>query len=634
MPDQDYSVSFHINSDGNISEVMANAKASTDGLKDSQKELESQQDSLKDSAEKLVAAYLSFRTLKEIADYAWAGAEAFAAMEQEETKLSSALAHHGQNAEIASKSLKSYADNLSQTTLYTKAQITSAEALAAQFGKTEPEIEAMVKGAMSLSNAIGMDLTSAMSMMVRGTEGSRNMLARWGIEVDSKADPATKLQEMLKGIHDKFGDVTDATDKDALALKNEKQAWEDLHRAIGQLVMDAPGFMSAISGITHSAEGLSIALENIKKVPAAGEHTMLFTILTGGVYGLYEAYKRLGEAADIAGSDVVKANARMSSSADSNAGALFSTATEADQKKIQDAITQGQIIAQQTREAAAKEAGDKAAAEFKRQLDDAQGFINREQVINQTEIQKDQADYDKLLALKTQYGTKVKGIDDALFQAQVKIDADKQKEADKAYEVQKRLQEKQLRDQEQWDRLMLAEAKKTEEQWHSIYTGMADTVTSTLIQAISTHESLGPALVKAMASWMGGQLVASGTEHLWDALMGEAQAVQLMATPGMQAWGAALAASSAAHAGESLAAIAAGVAMGAAGASMGGASSGGGGSSGGGSSPSGGGGHHTPHHEVVHLHIGNGRVTYQEAEEMRKQLNKLYRNNAVFEMSR
>jgi len=94
--------------------------------------------------------------------------------------------------------MKKYAATLQSMTIYGDEQILSQMAYGANLGITTEKLQAATKAAIGLAAKFRLDLSSAMMLVGRASQGQTQLLTRYGIVLDETLTPQEKFNELLK----------------------------------------------------------------------------------------------------------------------------------------------------------------------------------------------------------------------------------------------------------------------------------------------------------------------------------------------------------------------------------------------------------------------------------------------------
>jgi len=137
--------------------------------------------------------------------------------------------------EDAQQRLIKQAQELQKTTLFGDEETIKAQALLAQLGLTEDQITKLIPSIQDMATGLGMDLTSAATLVGKSLTSSTNALNKWGIEIEGAEGSAQRLDMALKGLDGKFKGQAETAAKTGLGpVKQLEMAWSDIREEIAE----------------------------------------------------------------------------------------------------------------------------------------------------------------------------------------------------------------------------------------------------------------------------------------------------------------------------------------------------------------------------------------------------------------
>lgn len=127
--------------------------------------------------------------------------------EDAELRLQTALQLSGQYSDANFKSLKRYAGELQQVSTVGDEVLIQQMAFGLQMGATTDNIKQMTFAALNLSEAVGIDVNTAMKMVARTLSGDVALFKRYGIDLSFISKEGAKAGEALDFINKRFGGV-------------------------------------------------------------------------------------------------------------------------------------------------------------------------------------------------------------------------------------------------------------------------------------------------------------------------------------------------------------------------------------------------------------------------------------------
>jgi len=185
----------------------------------------------------------------------------FAKAQKEGVLLNQAFAQNmgAKEASEATTAFNDFASAISEVTVYEDdAIIAAGRLMEAITGVSEQGLERATMAAMDFASATGGNLKEAMEAMSMASEGSRNMFKKYGIEVDETATKAEKLEQITKGLQDRFGGFAEKEGKTIVGqLKILENQYGNLKEQIGEFlafnVLTAGGEKGILSSIVSGA---------------------------------------------------------------------------------------------------------------------------------------------------------------------------------------------------------------------------------------------------------------------------------------------------------------------------------------------------------------------------------------------
>ncbi len=239
-----------------------------------------------------------------------------AAQKQEDAinKLNTALKLSGNFTEETSKDFQEYATQLQKTTKFGDELILENAALIQSLGQLDREgLKVATTAALDLSSALGIDLTSAATLVGKAAAGEVSSFSRYGLVIQKGATDAETFAKALEAINSKFGGSAAAqvkTFSGALAVTGN--AIDDLAEEFGFLITQNPIVIAGLSAVGKAFEGLTGFInENRKDIILFGNSLLAATAIvgaatigvlayTGTLGGLATAHLILAKAATVA----------------------------------------------------------------------------------------------------------------------------------------------------------------------------------------------------------------------------------------------------------------------------------------------------------------------------------------------
>jgi hypothetical protein len=219
------------------------------------------------SLQGIFAAFAGFQGLKMVMK---AGAEA----EESVNRLSSALKAAGVYSADMVKQMTAYSTARMNATTFDDEAVTSLQALLVTMtGLTGTAVEPLVNASLDLASALGMDAVSAGKMIAQSVNG-RNILARYGIEVDRNASKQENLAKVVDQLAKKFGGFAENEALTATGrLKQMSNQIDETKEKIGLMANDVGAKLSPGILVFVNALGNAIIL-SVSAVQVATSSTL------------------------------------------------------------------------------------------------------------------------------------------------------------------------------------------------------------------------------------------------------------------------------------------------------------------------------------------------------------------------
>lgn len=204
--------------------------------KQSQTQATKSANAFSDMAKKVVAAF----SVAMFVRFGASAVKAFGEAQQAANKLSASLNNVGITSKAALIDFQNFATEMQNFTGLSDETIQNALSLATNFGLFGQQAKDTVKAAHALSLGLGMDLNSAMMLLVKASEGNTEMLGRYGLGITKTGDKAKDFEEVLRNVNKRFGELATAN-ADTLLVKTKalNEAWGDLKETIGGAIAPA-----------------------------------------------------------------------------------------------------------------------------------------------------------------------------------------------------------------------------------------------------------------------------------------------------------------------------------------------------------------------------------------------------------
>lgn len=180
---------------------------------------------------------------------------AYAEAEKAERKLASAMEATGINVRENLESFKKLASQIQSATKIGDEQVAAMQALAINMGVSSDKIGEVVKNAVGLSTALGMDLTTATKAASAAIQGKTELLTRYIPTLSSCKTAEEKYAQVQKLASSGFAQAKAEAETLGGALAQLSNAWSDVSETIGEAA--APVVKMAASILKSLAETIN-----------------------------------------------------------------------------------------------------------------------------------------------------------------------------------------------------------------------------------------------------------------------------------------------------------------------------------------------------------------------------------------
>jgi hypothetical protein len=172
--------------------------------------------------------------------------------EQAQTGLEGALRAQGTAVPSVIAAYQEYATALQLTTRYSDDAVVAAEKILVQIGGVMPrDMERALKATTDLAAGLGVDLTSAATMVAKAAEGQTTALQKAGVQIETTKGQTASFDTVLAAITARFGDQAALmAGTYAGALDQTANAWDNLLESVGRTITQNETVRTAIAGLT------------------------------------------------------------------------------------------------------------------------------------------------------------------------------------------------------------------------------------------------------------------------------------------------------------------------------------------------------------------------------------------------
>lgn len=187
--------------------------------------------SLTSKLQGLVGAYLSFRGIQAVFNYAIQATEAFREQERAIASLNTTLANAGVYSEQYSQHIQNLASEIQNYSNYGDEAIIKAQALGQSFIGQTRITEQLTKAVVDFAAATGMDLEQAFTLVGKSIGSSTNALGRYGVELQKGMSDSQKMEAITAQLTSRYEGQARQMANASIQLKN---ALGDLAEEIGR----------------------------------------------------------------------------------------------------------------------------------------------------------------------------------------------------------------------------------------------------------------------------------------------------------------------------------------------------------------------------------------------------------------
>ncbi len=166
--------------------------------------------------------------------FATATIKAFGEEEVAIQKLSAAVRANGGNVSEVLPIMQQFASDMQKITGYADDQILSMQGVATSMGVLPNQMQEVIKGAIGLSSALGMDLQSATRASSAAIQGKTELLTRYIPTLSTCKTEEEKLAKVQEFSRNGFSQAEASMETLNGRLKVAANAWGDLQEVIGE----------------------------------------------------------------------------------------------------------------------------------------------------------------------------------------------------------------------------------------------------------------------------------------------------------------------------------------------------------------------------------------------------------------
>lgn len=181
---------------------------------------------------------------------------AFIEQENATEDLRSALAKTGEATAGNMQKFQKLAQTIQSLTTMDDDAVVSQMAYAKNLGVTTDQLESVTTAAIGLSKMLRVDLSTAMMLVARASQGNTATFSKYGIKLDESLSKAQKFNVVLKAGNSNFRLATEEAGRTGGRLDQLNNAWGEMKEGIGEAIVKATNLPSALDNITLSMTAL------------------------------------------------------------------------------------------------------------------------------------------------------------------------------------------------------------------------------------------------------------------------------------------------------------------------------------------------------------------------------------------
>jgi hypothetical protein len=167
-------------------------------------------------------------------------AKAYGETKRSVDALAASLRNVGITSTAAMKDFDDFAVKMRDVSGISKEATFECLRLAANFGIFGEKAKEATRAAHALSLGLGMDINSAMMLLVKASEGNVASLSGYGLQINKTGNAAKDFEKVLKLVEERFGELAGA-DGDNLITKTKalKEEWKEFAGLVGKAITPA-----------------------------------------------------------------------------------------------------------------------------------------------------------------------------------------------------------------------------------------------------------------------------------------------------------------------------------------------------------------------------------------------------------
>jgi hypothetical protein len=208
-----------------LNKIKRDVKSFSSSAQSESKKSSSAFDGITKSLKGLAAGYIGIQGVMKVIAFGKEATQAFLAQDEAVNKLSASLVAAGLDAEKITPHFEKLANEMQNQTRYGNELIISQMAYAKNLGITADNLEVATRAAIGLAAKLRVDLSTAMGLVAKASQGNTTMLSRYNIVIDQSLSKQEKFNEVLRLGGESFG----LAEKDAQSYAGQLDQLKNKH---------------------------------------------------------------------------------------------------------------------------------------------------------------------------------------------------------------------------------------------------------------------------------------------------------------------------------------------------------------------------------------------------------------------
>lgn len=207
----------------------------------------------------LAAALGAIQGIKALVGFFADGAKKASEQNDAVSSLNTALALTGRLLPGVSENIQAFSESLERTTKFEGEAILQSAALIQQLARLDSQgLQRATSAATDLASALGIDLSTATTLVAKAATGNISAFSRYGIEIQKGKTDAETFANTLKILESRFAGAGAAAASTFSGQTNQlSKAFDDLGKATGRFITQSPALLTAIKSITEFTRNIA-----------------------------------------------------------------------------------------------------------------------------------------------------------------------------------------------------------------------------------------------------------------------------------------------------------------------------------------------------------------------------------------